>query len=128
MTHARRGPRFSLSHVRPYLHTNLVPNAAQKLLTFVWHFVAFSPTCAHVNGEDGARGATALLHGRGSKGGYNYPLAGYDSFFLVCSSIFTCKIGLNCSEMLHPANSAWNFVATAHLHYLKIISRFFVER
>ena len=41
LTHPHCGTRFSLCRVCLYLHAKLVPNAAQKLLTFVWHFAAF---------------------------------------------------------------------------------------
>ena len=45
----------------------------------------------------------------------------------VYDSFFPAKIGLNCSEMLLPGNSMWNFIAFAHLHYLKMILRFCIE-
>ena len=41
LTHPCCGTSFSRSRVCLYLHAKLVPNAAQNLLTFVWHFVAF---------------------------------------------------------------------------------------
>ena len=43
LTHPHCGGSFSLSRVCLYLHAKLVPNAAQKLLTFVWHFAALLP-------------------------------------------------------------------------------------
>ena len=49
------------------------------------------------------------------------------ALFFLCSSICTCEIGINCSEMLLPVNSVWNFVAFAHLCYLKSVQRFCVE-
>ena len=70
-------------------------------------------------------GQVPLLCG-GGRGGLP-PLQTYDSFFLLRLSIFTCKIGLNCSEMLLPADSVRNSVTFAHLRYLKIILRFCVE-
>ena len=47
--------------------------------------------------------------------------------FFLCSSICTWKFGLICSEMLLPANFVWNFVAFAHLRYLKIVLRSCVQ-
>ena len=82
----------------------------------------------HINEGDGARGATAPLAWGGR--GLPTPLAGLVPLRFsssLCSSICTCKIGLNCSEMLLPANSVWNFVAFAHLRYLKIVLKFCVE-
>ena len=41
LTHPRCATNFSLSRVCLYPHAKLVPNAAIKLLAFVWHFAAF---------------------------------------------------------------------------------------
>ena len=121
MTHPHCGTSFSLARVCLYLHAKLVQNAAQKLLTLVWHFAAFF---THVRAHKW-RGWGQLPLSHGGVEGDLPPFAG--QLFSLCSSICACKTGRNCSEMLLPANSVWNFVAFAHLRYLKIVLRFCVE-
>ena len=116
------GLDFLSLRVCQYLHAKLVQNAAQICSPFCGILLPFSPTYAHKWRGWGERGQLPLSH-REVEGG---PSPSQDSCFLY-SSICTSKIGLNCSIMPLPANSVWNFVAFAHLRYLKIIRRFCVE-
>ena len=59
----------------------------------------------------GREGQLPLSHG-GVEGGPP-PSRDYDSFFSLCSS-GTCKIGLNCSEMLLPANCGISLPLRTH--------------
>ena len=68
---------------------------------------------AHINEGDGRGGQLPLSHKRVEGGSP----PSRDSFFNLCSSMCTCKIGLNRSEMLLPTNSGWSFVAFAHRTY-----------
>ena len=77
---------------------------------------------AYINGGDGASGATASRAWGGSMGAS--PLRDSTALFLYLST-FTCKVGLDCSEIL--LISVWNLVAFAHLRYLKMIPRFCLE-
>ena len=90
-----------------------------KCITKVAHlFVAicclFHPH-THINERDGGEGGNCPSRMGGSTGGGE---ARGTVFVCACSSICTCKIGLNCNEMLLPANTVWNFVVFAHLPYL----------
>ena len=93
--------RFSLSRVCQYSHAKLVKMQHKSCSPFCSILLPFSPTYAH------------KLRGWG-EGGNSRDLA----FFSLCSSMCTCKIGLNCCEMLLPVSLVWNFVAFAHLPYL----------
>ena len=89
----------------------------------------FSPTYAHKQRGRGEGGNCPSRTGRSR--GVCPPSRDYHRttvfLLLLGSSICTCKIGLNCSEMLLPADSVWNFVAFAHLCCLKIVLRFCIE-
>ena len=116
LTHPHCGTRFLLSSVCQYLYAKLVQNATQTLLTFLKHFAAFS---THIRTETKGMVREGQLH-RGVE-------EGSGTTFFLCSSICTCKIGLNCSRMLLPTNSVRNVVTFVYLPYLLGVLRFCVE-
>ena len=85
------------------------PKCNTKVAHLLVAFCCLFQPHTHRNKGDVARGATAPeVEGEGSPPRRTVAAR---QLFLLCSSICTCKIGLNCSEILLAANSVWNFIA-----------------
>ena len=115
-----------LSRAFVKIYKQIGPKCSTKVAHFFVAFCCLFHPHTHINGGDGGRGVTAPL----ARGVVPPPppLRGTArQLFFLCSSICTCKSGLNCSEMLLLANSVWNFVAFAHLPYLLNFLQFYLE-
>ena len=117
MTRPRRGTSFPLSSAFVEIYMQNWPKIHHKSCSpLCGILLPFLPTFAHINGRDGARGATAPLA---------CPLRAFCRT-TAFSSIFTRKTGLNCSQMLLPTHSG---ISSRLLScaILKIVLRFCVE-
>ena len=103
---------------------NICLNFSTKVAHLCLAFCCLCHPHMHINGGDGARGAVAPL----AWGGQGGPPPSRDStaFFSVLVNVHMQNLS-KLSEMLLPANSMWNFVASAHLPYLNSFLRVCVE-